>query len=257
MPRWLAWVYEVFIAILAIIALISLARPDDPAVDLLNLVIWGIFLLDYGVRLLRAPDRRAFVRTHIPELISIIPLDFIGDFDPWRLTRIARLVRFVRLMRVGAVFYRINKDALSLLRTGGIGYILALSAGLVLLGGFAIWLIEPEVGTIGDGIWWSIVTVTTVGYGDFVPITLGGRMVAVGLMVVGISTLAALTGAVASHVVRSGRAENPHIQHVWQYLQKWDELPPAERQRVAALLTTLADQPEEKTPSPPKGERVG
>ncbi|HEY3247078.1 MAG TPA: potassium channel family protein [bacterium] len=242
MPRWLVWSYEFLMALLAIVVLVTLAQPDDPTAELINLAIWVVFFLDYGVRLLLAKDKRAFVRSNIPELISVIPLDLVNDFDPGRLIRVFRLFRLIRLMRVGATFYRVGKDAKTILGNGGAAYVLAFAAGLVVLGGFAVWLIEPDVGSLWDAIWWSIVTVTTVGYGDFVPQSVWGRIVAIGVMLVGISTLAALTGIVATHVLRSVRAQNPHIQHIWEYLQKWDDLSPAERKRVVALLSTLADQ---------------
>jgi len=243
MPRWLEFTYEAFMALLALVVLISLARPDDPDVELLNVIVWAIFLVDYGVRFLRAADRRTFVRTHIPEFIAIIPLDLIVDYDPGRLLRLFRWFRLVRLFRAGAVFYRVGKDAKTILGKGGVAYVLAFASGLVVLGGFAVWLVEPEVGSLGDAIWWAVVTVTTVGYGDFAPQTMWGRVVAVGLMVVGISTLAALTGIVATHVLRGDRSQNPHIQHIWEYLQRWDDLPADERKRIAALLTTLAEEP--------------
>jgi voltage-gated potassium channel len=261
MPRWRELTYEAFMALLALLVLISLARPDDPGVELLNVIVWAVFLVDYGVRFLRAADRRAFVRAHVPELIAIIPLDLIVDYDPGRLLRLFRWFRLVRLVRAGAVFYRVGKDAKTILGRGGAAYVLAFTSGLVVLGGFAVWLLEPGVGSIGDAVWWAIVTVTTVGYGDFAPQTMWGRVVAVGLMVVGISTLAALTGIVATHVMRGERSQNPHLQHVWEYLQQWDDLPPAERKRVAALLTTLAEQDDSggKTvrPAPVEGRNTG
>lgn len=62
-------------------------------------------------------------------------------------------------------------------------------------------MVEPADRNVVDSIWWSIVTLTTVGYGDIFPTTLGGRAIAVGLMVVGIGFVALLTASIAAHFV--------------------------------------------------------
>jgi len=78
---------------------------------------------------------------------------------------------------------------------------------LVLLGGLGFSLLEPQGGTwiirFGTGIWWSIVTLTTVGYGDVVPQSFGGRVVGVGLMLGGVLSLSLLTATVASIFVET------------------------------------------------------
>jgi voltage-gated potassium channel Kch len=79
-------------------------------------------------------------------------------------------------------------------------------ASLVLAGGLGFHYFEsgrnPEVVTLGDSLWWVIVTLTTVGYGDISPVTSGGRLVALVLMVAGIGTLSMSTAAIAAYLVR-------------------------------------------------------
>ena len=64
--------------------------------------------------------------------------------------------------------------------------------------GYVFYLTEPEVSTFGDGIWWALVTVTTVGYGDITPSTTLGRFVASALMFLGLGLIATVTAIVSA-----------------------------------------------------------
>lgn len=66
---------------------------------------------------------------------------------------------------------------------------------------------EANITTFGDALWWAVATITTVGYGDFYPVTLPGRCVAVGLMIGGIAVLGVVTASVASWMVESVAGE--------------------------------------------------
>lgn len=91
------------------------------------------------------------------------------------------------------------------------------SVAVVAVGGWLVYLAEravnPDLATLGDAIWWAIVTVTTVGYGDRTPITLGGRAVGVCLMIIGIGFLGLFTATIASifidRLLRRGRGLTP------------------------------------------------
>jgi voltage-gated potassium channel len=114
--------------------------------------------------------------------------------------------------------------------------------GLVIVGGFLGWAIEPEIETVWDGIWWSLITVTTVGYGDIAPKTPIGRGLAAVLILVGLCTLSLLTGAITTYALRRQRSADAHIAHIIVLLERWEELSPSERQHAAALLQMLADE---------------
>jgi len=103
-----------------------------------------------------------------------------------------RLVHLLPALRIGALI-RANKDRLIrliLLSGDSLPIAAALVFGLVFVFGTATFLLEhghnPQFSALPDGLWWAFVTLTTVGYGDIVPITPGGRVVAVVTMVIGI-----------------------------------------------------------------------
>lgn len=83
--------------------------------------------------------------------------------------------------------------------------------GLTIIGGTLIRLLDPEnIHSIGDGLWWSIQTVTTVGYGDIVPGTTLGRLVGVVMMVTGIAFLTVTTAAVTNLFIEAARERRLH-----------------------------------------------
>ena len=63
------------------------------------------------------------------------------------------------------------------------------------------YITEPQIKTFGDGIWWALVTVTTVGYGDITPLTTPGRVVAGGLMFIGLGLIATVTAIVSAKFI--------------------------------------------------------
>ncbi len=69
--------------------------------------------------------------------------------------------------------------------------------------GFVFYVTEPEVKTIGDGMWWALVTITTVGYGDITPLTTTGRFVASALMFVGLGLVASVTAIVSVKFIQN------------------------------------------------------
>jgi voltage-gated potassium channel len=90
-------------------------------------------------------------------------------------------------------------------------FVVASITTLVVVFGVVMWLIDrKDFPTVGLGLWWAVSTVTTVGYGDVVPTTTGGRFVATGLMIIGFASLSLLTGIVASLLVSRQTAAQAH-----------------------------------------------
>jgi voltage-gated potassium channel len=125
--------------------------------------------------------------------------------------RSVRLYRLLRLVRAGVVIGR----ALQAERRLTSGNALRLTALATVFLTIAAGAVQATVDTqdfasFWDGVWWAVVTVTTVGYGDIYPHTVPGRIVAIALMLLGIGFLAVLTATVASHFVQADQEEGSH-----------------------------------------------
>ena len=166
----------------------------------LNWVIWMVFATEFTVLTLVATDRRAYVRSAWLEILIIVftfpPLTALAQ--SFELAGLVRLTRLARLTRFGAVMVRAGVVVTRIFSKRGLAYIVSITVILAIGFGVIFGLIE-ESASVGDGIWWAIVTITTVGYGDFFPLTMAGRIVAGLLMIVGIGFVATLTATVAAH----------------------------------------------------------
>jgi voltage-gated potassium channel len=238
------WPYQILMAALALAIVWLVTQPEELAwVHAAHLGIWAAFTVDYVVRLLLAKDRRLFIRHNVLDLIACLPVDFVSaEGTAFELVRLLRLARFVRLLRAGVVLWRLSANVRGILKANGLGYVLVFLLTLVVLGGIAISAVEPEIENVADGIWWSLVTATTVGYGDIAPKSAAGRVVAAILMVLGITTFGMVTAAMTTHFLRRERSADPHVAHVMAQLERWDHLSSDERQRLASVLTALADE---------------
>jgi voltage-gated potassium channel len=148
---------------------------------------WGVFALDYVVRLIRADDRGRYVRSNLFTLATVV----LPFFRP---------LQMLRLMTVMSV---LNRRATVSLRGQVTTYAAGAAALLMFCGALAV--LDAERGAAGatiktfpDAVWWTFATVTTVGYGDFFPVTLTGRIVAVLLMIAGIAVLGVVSASLAS-----------------------------------------------------------
>ena len=73
----------------------------------------------------------------------------------------------------------------------------------IFLFGYLFYVSEPDVRNLGDGIWWALVTITTVGYGDITPVTTLGRVVASSLMLLGLGLIATITAIVSAKFIQN------------------------------------------------------
>jgi voltage-gated potassium channel len=190
---------------LATIPLIMLQEygAKSGALDAVDWSIWGVFALEFFVLVSVRPGVR-LLRTSTLLKLAVMVLSFPPLPNALALVRLARLVRPLRLLRLTGVTALGLGAMKEILGRRGLLHIAAITTLLILVGGGCLSILEPETvkGGYGDGIWWAIVTATTVGYGDISPSTLWGRIIAALLMLVGIGLMSTLAASITSYFVQ-------------------------------------------------------
>jgi voltage-gated potassium channel len=156
-----------------------------------NWAIWLMFFAELVIMLAVVPSRSGWLRDHLLELAIVVltPPALLTAVQPIRLLR---LLRVLRLFRLAPLIRR----ALSM---EGLRFAAILAVLTAIAGGAAFAAVEKY--SVGDGIYWAMTTMTTVGYGDITPKTAEGKVVAVVVMLIGIGTATLLIGAVAQQFV--------------------------------------------------------
>jgi len=195
--------YSLFILVLTVLLLpimVALVLPLNQATsDLLIVydnVICGVFLVDFALNLRRSrPRANYFVKQRgWLDLLGSIP-----SFGFFEFTALFRLARLSRLARIARVLRGKNKKQLvqDVVRNRGeyAAFVTVLLAFLVLVLASVLALQfesqSPDANIItgGDALWWAVVRITTVGYGDFYPVTAGGRLTGLFVMFAGVGVI--------------------------------------------------------------------
>ncbi|WP_232542069.1 potassium channel family protein [Nocardia bovistercoris] len=180
----------VFLGVYAWQVLDTGASPRlDSWLTRVDVTIWAVFAVDFAVRLWLSGNRWRFLRTHPIDLLIVV----LPPFRPLRLLRAAMLV-------IGTL----NRNTMTRARLAV--FVGTSSVLVLLLCSLAFYDAEygapdSKIDSFGDALWWSMVSVTTVGYGDVYPVTTEGRLISLILMTFGIGLISFAIGTTTSWVM--------------------------------------------------------
>lgn len=212
-----------FLAIWLIPLALDLPPELELPLEVASWSIWAVFVVDLSARTYLAENRPRYLLRNWPDLLVVL-LPFL---------------RVLRLLALIAVVIHVWSRWRDFFKQSGFHIILGATAGIVLLCASLVVYLERTSGgsieTLGDGLWWAVVTVTTVGYGDLYPKTTGGRIVATVLMLVGAGLFAVFTARVAAFFVQAEERDE-RLMDIAQRLDRIESLlegrPSAEREDV-------------------------
>lgn len=221
--------YELFMLFLVLLSVLTIPIHSK-AVTILNTIIWAVFTVDYFARLIRAEDKKTYIKTHLFQLIAILPL--------YSFFRLARIVSLFRILQLTAIGRRYIAPLYSFLRTNGFNRMINTFVILVIVIPLPLILVEPSIKNYPDAIWFSIVTTTTVGYGDIVPVTGLGRFLAILLMLFGIGFIGALTSTIRSFITNNRKklSSSEKITKITRSIEQAGTLTEAEINMVQTFL---------------------
>jgi voltage-gated potassium channel len=201
--------YECFILAVSLLSITNIALMSAlqlsearEIVQVCDITLAGILLLDFGFRLISAPNRRDYL------IRQGGWLDFLGSlpFPGFRAIRLFRIVRVYRLL-MNSGLRQLRRKVLRDRAGGTLLAVLFVSLVLIELASVLMFTIEARelhsnIRTASDALWWTYVTIATVGYGDRYPVTDPGRVVGVVTMTVGVVLYGALTAFLADAFIR-------------------------------------------------------
>ncbi len=194
-----------------------------------------VFTIEYLLRIWVAEKPGHYILSFfgLVDLIAILPFWLgLGDMLVLRTLRFLRLVRLLKIMRYTRALDRFGR-ALLIVREEIVVFF-ALTSLLIFLAAAGIWHFEHEAqpdkfASVFHSLWWAVVTLTTVGYGDVFPVTLGGRIFTALILLLGISLVTVPAGLVASAFQEERRREREYKKYLKKKKKKKGKKPKPRR----------------------------
>jgi voltage-gated potassium channel len=234
--------YEIFIGLLAIISIIdsiilfipSISSDTKDVLNIIQIFLTIFFLADFLYRFFTAQSKSQYFIHDFgwADLLSCWPGDGFRIFRIFRLIKVYRLMKHYGYKRVISEI-KDNRAQMAI-------YIIVVLVVIVLqIGG--VWVLvfennnpDANIKTGGDALWWAFVTITTVGYGDRYPITTGGRLIGIALMVCGVGIFSVFTGFIANSFLAPRKKEEDEIAEISE--------PSDPKTKIAEIKAMLEEQ---------------
>jgi voltage-gated potassium channel len=240
--------YNIFILILTVFSLVimvalflPLSRATIELLQVYDNLICAFFLLDFFFTFRAAPNKKVyFIKQRgwldllgsVPSFEIVVPYKLVGLLRLARLNRARRIVRHLGVQRRGELLRDIlrNRSKYASFLVGLLAIIVLTSASVLVLQ-FESSARNALITTGWDALWYSIVTITTIGYGDYYPITVGGRITGIFIMLTGVGIIGALASLMATLLIGESHATSE------------EEADNQDRQRAIEIeLTTIREE---------------
>jgi voltage-gated potassium channel len=165
-----------------------------------NWLVWGFFVIETVTLSLLVTNKRHYILNNWLNWIIIV-----GGFPSfWDHSQLIAILRTVQLIILTRMLVPAWDRTLKILSRNKLGTTLIVFFILTMLWGVLISAVDPNIHSIGDGIWWAWQTVTTVGYGDIVPESTLGRVLGILLMLLGVGIISLLTANFSAYIISRG-----------------------------------------------------
>lgn len=218
--------YEISIAILALLAAaiviiqstLDISMSISNKLHILEKIIWIVFVLDYVIRLIISKRKIEFIKNNKIDLISILPFNaMLKSLRILNIFKIVKAGKLTRLLSFTTFVYKFKERIVMFTRLNNFVYISILTLVTILIGAGAISIIEKK--PFVDSLWFSIVTATSVGYGEIIPETYSGKIIACMLMLVGIGFVGVLTGTIAVYFMNKNNKYKTYKEEIIEEIQ--------------------------------------
>lgn len=204
--------FDLFIEILIVISLISfmfetlpnLTPMESRVLWIIETIIVVIFTIEYILRIIVADNKLRFIFSisGLIDLLAIVPFYIAGiDLRSARIFRLFKLFRYFGDKKYSQAIWRFKQVFISI--KSELAIFLIATGFLLYLSGVGIYYFEnhaqpDKISSVFDGLWWAMITLTTVGYGDVFPITVGGKIFTAFILLNGLAIIAVPAGLIAS-----------------------------------------------------------
>ena len=192
-------------------AVAPIGKEVSLIIQLLDITACILFFIDFCIRFARAENKLAFMKWGWLDLIACVP-----NVDVLRIGRMVRVLRIIRLLRGVRMGHRIVSIVLQNKPKTAFAGVLLTTLLLVTFSAISILIAEDmddaNIKTAEDAIWWSLTTITTVGYGDKFPTSTEGRLIAMVLMMSGVGLFGMLSGLLASFFLGKQEESSTELQ---------------------------------------------
>ena len=185
-------------------------------IAIFDVIVCIILFLDFIKGYYNSQDRYTYLKLNYFQLIVAIPLDLI--LSPFLGLIYFDIVKLIRVLLLTTFFF---KSVGEFLKGTRLDEILGVFFVIIIGSTLALYMVDPSMNNLFDDLWFVIVSLTTVGYGDIIPTTVFGKVVSLILLIIGVFLFSAITGAISSYFMDNLLQEgNFHIRDLKENVKK-------------------------------------